>query len=61
MQTSIKTSVLALAALGALALSGAAQAEQPTYEDQDPGRAEVAAVNLPIEKIDIAPLLQKYY
>lgn len=37
------------------------QAEQPVYEDQDPGRAEVAAVNLPIDNIDIGPLMQKYF
>lgn len=36
------------------------QVEQPVYEDQDPGRAEVAAVNLPIDNIDIGPLMQKY-
>lgn len=37
------------------------QSEQATYEDQDPGRAEVAAVDLPIDNIDLAPLLAKYY
>lgn len=37
------------------------QVEQATYEEQDPGRAEVAAVNLPIENVDVGPLLQKYF
>jgi 2-oxoglutarate ferredoxin oxidoreductase subunit beta len=37
------------------------QTERPTYEDQDPGRAEVAAVNLPIDNVDVEGLLQKYY
>jgi len=37
------------------------QADHATYEEQDPGRAEVAAVNLPIDNIDLAPLLAKYF
>lgn len=37
------------------------QVEHPTYEEQDPGRAELAAVNLPIENVDIGPLMQRYY
>ncbi|MCC6643270.1 2-oxoacid:ferredoxin oxidoreductase subunit beta, partial [Candidatus Peregrinibacteria bacterium] len=37
------------------------QAEHPTYEEQDPGRAEVAAVSLPIENIDLEPLMARYY
>lgn len=37
------------------------QAEGPTYEEQDPGRAEVSAVDLPIDMIDLNSLYQKYF
>lgn len=37
------------------------EAELPTYEDQDPGRAEVAAVNLPIDNIDVSALMKRYF
>lgn len=37
------------------------QAQHATYEEQDPGRAEVAAVNLPIDNVDVEKLLQRYY
>lgn len=37
------------------------QAEKPTYEEQDAGRAEVAAVNLPIDNINIDLLYRKYF
>ncbi len=36
------------------------QSERPTYEDQDPGRADVAAVNLDIDEVDISALMGKY-
>lgn len=37
------------------------QEEHATYEEQDPGRADVAAVNLPVENIDITPLFARYF
>lgn len=37
------------------------QAERATYEEEDPGRAEVAAVDLPIEGIDLDTLVGRYY
>jgi len=37
------------------------QAEHATYEEQDPGRAEVAEVNLPIDNIDVSKLMERYY
>ncbi len=36
------------------------QSERPTYEEQDPGRAHVAAVNLDIDEVDISALMGKY-
>lgn len=36
------------------------QAELATYEEQDPGRAEVPAVDLPIDDIEISELMGKY-
>lgn len=37
------------------------QTQHATYEEQDPGRAEVAAVNLPIDNVDVEKLLERYY
>lgn len=36
------------------------EAEHATYEEQDPGRAEVAAADLPIGNIDIGLLMGRY-
>lgn len=37
------------------------QEQRPTYEDEDAGRAEVAAVNLPVENIDIRKVMESYF
>jgi 2-oxoglutarate/2-oxoacid ferredoxin oxidoreductase subunit beta len=37
------------------------QASFPIYEDLDPGKAGLPVTKLPIEKIDISDLMQKYY
>jgi 2-oxoglutarate ferredoxin oxidoreductase subunit beta len=37
------------------------QTEQRLYEEQDPGRAKVPAVDLPLEKINLDPLMKNFY
>lgn len=37
------------------------QAGRPTYEEEDPGRAEVPAVKLPVENIDIKAVMERYF
>lgn len=36
------------------------QESRPTYEDEDPGRADVPAVKLPVENIEIGKVLESY-
>ncbi len=37
------------------------QTESPVYEEADPGRAKVPAVDLPLGKIDISSLMKNYF
>ncbi len=37
------------------------QSDHKTYEEEDPGRADVATVNLPIDNVDVSGIWKKYY